>query len=406
MALEGRIKDFGLADIFQLIHLQKKTGMLTVKNEQQKATIFFEEGMVVGADTKDRGPGDRLGELLIKTEKLTNTQLNEALKLQQQHGEKFGKILEEKGWIKKDELIKFLQLQIQETIYRLFLWKEGQYAFEQKNVEYDREYTNPMNTEFILLEGVRRIDEWPMIQKMIPSLDIVFEASPQDKSRIRVRTDAEDDVGKAFGESENSTGDTITLTQAEFQVLGLVDGIKDIRTIVDFTQRGEFETCKLLATLLRSGLIRVKETGQKGAPKAKAAFEATSRLIVDTAKQAVKWTFYLVSAILLVVFVSLAYQYRDNLRSSLNSIIRSSYALKPVQARLELGRVRTLLMMYYLDNHAYPEDLGQLVKGGYLTSEAIQDPWGHPLHYNRSERGYKLMSSGLDETLGTEDDIY
>ncbi len=405
MALEGRIKDFGLADIFQLIHLQKKTGMLTVKNDQQKATILFEEGMVVGAETNDRVPGDRLGELLIKTEKLTNTQLNEALMLQQQHGEKFGEILEEKGWIKKDELIKILQIQVQESIYRLFLWKEGQYAFEQKNVEYDREYINPVNTEFILLEGVRRIDEWPMIQKMIPSLDIVFEACPQDKNKIRVRTDTEDDLRKTLGETADP-GDTITLTQEELQVLDLVDGMKNISAIIDFSQQGEFETCKLLATLLRSGLIRVKETGADSTPKAMAAFEATSRLIVDAAKQAVKWTFYLVSAIMLVVFAVLAYQYRNNIQSSLNSIIRSSYALKPVQARIELGRVRTILMMYYLENHTYPEDLGQLVKEGYLSSEAIQDPWGHPIHYERFATGYKLISGGMDETLGTEDDIY
>ncbi len=405
MALEGRIKDFGLADIFQLIQLQKKTGVLTVKNDQQKAAILFEEGMVVGAETNDREPGDRLGELLIKVEKLSNTQLNEALKLQQQHGEKFGKILEVKGWIKKDELIKILRLQIQESIYRLFFWKEGQYAFEQKNVEYDREYINPVNTEFILMEGVRRIDEWPMIQKIIPSLDIVFEACPQDKNKIRVRTDAEDDLGKALGDTADP-GDAITLTQDELEVLDLVDGMKDIRTIIDFSQRGEFETCKLLATLLRSGLIRANETRAKGAPKTMAAFEATSRLIVGTAKQAVKWAFYLVSVIMLVVFAALAYQYRNNIESSLNSTVRSSYALKPIQARLELGRVRTILMMYYLENHAYPEDMGQLVKGGYLSPEAIQDPWGHPIHYERFATGYRLLSSGLDETLGTEDDIY
>jgi len=405
VALEGRIKDFGLADIFQLIHLQKKTGVLTVKTDQQKATILFEEGMVVGAETDNREPGDRLGELLIKTEKLSNTQLNEALKFQQRHGEKFGKILEEKGWIKKDELIKILQLQIQESIYRLFFWKEGQYAFEQKNVDYDREYTNPVNTEFLLLEGVRRIDEWPMIQKMVPSLDIVFEASPQDRNRIQVRTDAEDDVGKAFGENANP-GNTLTLTQEEFQVLDLVDGIKDIRTIIDFTQRGEFETCKLLATLLRSGLIQIKETAPKSAPKTMMAFEATSRLIFDTAKQAVKWTFYLVSVILLIIFVMLAYRYRSNIQSGLNSLVRSSYALKPIQARQKLGMVSTIMMMYYLENHTYPEDLGQLVKEGYVSSEAIQDPWGHPLRYDRFATGYKLVSSGPDETFGTEDDIY
>jgi hypothetical protein len=67
--------------------------------------------------------------------------------------------------------------------------------------------------------------------------------------------------------------------------------------------------------------------------------------------------------------------------------------------------VRTILMMYFLENHAYPANLNQLVKDGYLSSEAIKDPWGHPLHYERFESGYKLTSSGLDGTFHTDDDI-
>ena len=41
MALEGTIRDFGLPDIFQLIGLQRKTGVLTLKNEKDKVTVTF-----------------------------------------------------------------------------------------------------------------------------------------------------------------------------------------------------------------------------------------------------------------------------------------------------------------------------------------------------------------------------
>jgi Domain of unknown function (DUF4388)/Type II secretion system (T2SS), protein G len=404
MALEGRIKDFGLADIFQLIHLQKKTGVLTVKNEQQKATILFEEGMIVGAETSARRTGDRLGELLMKTQKLTKAQLNEALRLQQQHGEKFGKILEQKGWIKKEELTRILQIQIQEMIGQLFLLQEGDYAFEQKTVEYNREYMSPMNTEFILLEGVRRVDEWPGIKKLIPSLDIVFESSTQDKNKIRVKAEGEN-AGGALGE-EGEGADQNEITQGDFQILDLVDGFKDVKTIIEFTQRGEFETCKTLAMLLRSGLIHVKETGKKDSTKVKTAYESTSRVIGDTVREAVKWTFSALSYIILIALAVLAYGYRENLQVSLNSVIGGYSALKPVQARMELGNLRTILMMYFLENHSYPLSLDQLVSAGYLSSESIQDPWGHPLQYERLATGYKLLSNGEDGRTGTEDDIY
>ena len=406
MALEGRIKDFGLADIFQLIHLQKKTGVLTVKNDRQKVTTLFEEGMVVGADTNDREPGDRMGELLVGTGKLTSAQLHEALKLQQQHGGKFGKILEGKGWIKKEELGKILQLQVQETIFRLFSWEEGHYAFEPKSVDYNREYINPINTEFVLMEGVRRIDEWPMIKKMIPSLDIVFEAALQDAARSQVRSQAGDKAGEmAIETSDSSSSGAIELTQEERQVLGLVDGIKDITTITDFSQRGEFETCKALAGLLRAGLIRVKETGAKGTPKTKAAIGTTSRMLFDTARQAARWAIYLTTTVVLAAFVTLAYQYRHNLLSSMSSAYDGFTEIKSTEARWALGTVRMQLLMYYLENHAYPKDLDTLVQQGYLSSKDILDPWGHALQFKLLDVGYTLSSSGRDESPGTEDYI-
>ena len=36
MALKGTLKDFSLADIFQLIGIQRKTGVLTLKNDEHK----------------------------------------------------------------------------------------------------------------------------------------------------------------------------------------------------------------------------------------------------------------------------------------------------------------------------------------------------------------------------------
>ena len=49
MALQGTIKDFALPDIFQLIGLQKKTGILTLSNDEETVTLKFRIGEVVGA---------------------------------------------------------------------------------------------------------------------------------------------------------------------------------------------------------------------------------------------------------------------------------------------------------------------------------------------------------------------
>src|SRR5262249_7045090 len=135
------------------------------------------------------------------------------------------------------------------------------------------------------------------------------------------------------------------------------------------------------------------------------AIEATSKLIVGTAKQTVKFAFYLVSGVLFIVYAGLAYQHRANLQNSWNSIVSGSDALRPVQTRIQLGRLRTALMMYYLENHIYPADLNELVKREYVPAEEIRDQWGHELHYERLDSGYKIISSGLDGNFKTDDDI-
>ena len=82
MALEGTIKDFGLPDIFQLIGLQRKTGVLTLTSEKDTVSVTFENGMVVMADSSLKRLEDRLGSVLVKQSKLSKERLEEALQTQ------------------------------------------------------------------------------------------------------------------------------------------------------------------------------------------------------------------------------------------------------------------------------------------------------------------------------------
>ena len=95
MALEGTIRDFGLPDIFQLIGLQRKTGLLTLANEkdQESVTVTFENGMVVMADSSARRLEDRLGNVLVKQGKVARERLDEALAVQRQTLQRLGHIL-------------------------------------------------------------------------------------------------------------------------------------------------------------------------------------------------------------------------------------------------------------------------------------------------------------------------
>ena len=93
VALNGTLRDFGLADIFQLIGIQRKTGVLSLKSGDSQVNVSFLSGGVVSADSSERALEDRLGSVLVKSGKVTERQLSDALKTQKVSLQRLGKIL-------------------------------------------------------------------------------------------------------------------------------------------------------------------------------------------------------------------------------------------------------------------------------------------------------------------------
>ena len=90
MALEGTLRDFSLADILQLISLQHKTGLLTVRGSADTVTLGFLDGMMVSAESSAQRLDTRLGTVLVKTRRLTVEALARALEMQAQTLQRLG----------------------------------------------------------------------------------------------------------------------------------------------------------------------------------------------------------------------------------------------------------------------------------------------------------------------------
>src|SRR5881409_3462384 len=237
MALEGTLKDFSLADIFQLIGLQRKTGVLTLRAKDDTVTVTFLDGKVVGADSLSHRLENRLGHVLIRSELLTQDQLNRALEIQKETLQRLGFILVHYGIISVDELKQAIQLQILQIVFRLFRWKDGDYHFSQETtIEYDRDYVVPVSAESILMEGARMIDEWPIIEKRIRSYDMVFRKKLTDQE-IVVSEEADevdfDDQPSPGRRRRAPIGDKIRISAEEKQIYTLVDGTQSVGDILE-----------------------------------------------------------------------------------------------------------------------------------------------------------------------------
>src|SRR6184192_1555127 len=93
MALSGTLKDFGIADILQLIGHQTKTGKLVLKNGPEEVDVLFVEGNVVFASDHARQKESLLGSMLLRAELLNDEKLEEALGVQKRSLKRLGDVL-------------------------------------------------------------------------------------------------------------------------------------------------------------------------------------------------------------------------------------------------------------------------------------------------------------------------
>lgn len=391
MALSGSIKDFGLPDIFQLIGLQRKTGTLTLKRDAEQVTVVFENGMVVASDTVGKRIEDKLGHVLVKTGRLTRERLDEALAVQKQTLQRLGHVLVQTGALSPKDLKAALAVQVQQTLFRLFRWKEGEYNFDSTDsVDYDRDNTNPMSADFILMEGIRMVDEWPIIEKKIPSMDLVFKSAVD--SRLVELSGGSDDGGldEMFAGMGGDGGkgaagpaaSKIKLTPDEHRVYQHVDGSNTVQQVVDSVGALEFEVCRTLFDLLNRNIIA--PAGKGAARGAEAAAEASA------ASPALGYVALAAAMLLTLAAVGLH-------RGAAFGVIGLPSALTPPLAALELDATRTRLTRvdqairaFALGTGAPPASLDDLVTAGLVDARHLRATDGRAFVYAPVEGGFTL----------------
>ncbi len=90
-------------------------------------SIYLLEGRIVSATSNQKD--DRLGDVLVRAGKLSTTLYENAGEEMRRAGKRLGAVLVQSGALTPHQLFEGLNLQVQEIIYSLFLWEEGQYEF-------------------------------------------------------------------------------------------------------------------------------------------------------------------------------------------------------------------------------------------------------------------------------------
>jgi len=178
MTFQGSLKELHLPDVIQLVSVSGKSGVFVLSYEGEDGLIYLENGRIVHAV---------LGEI-----------------------------------------------QGEEAVYTLATWGDGSFRFYPE--EESPAHTITKSNTNLLMEAARRLDEWRVLSKRIPSLDSVPK----------------------FKVPEGKQGQ-INLNTQEWRILSKIDGEKSIQDIAREIQFSTFEVAKLLYGLVTMGLITLEE---------------------------------------------------------------------------------------------------------------------------------------------------
>ena len=178
MAFQGSLKELPLPDIIQLVSVSGKTGVFSLRRDgEADGEIYLRSGQIVHAHI-----GDLIGE---------------------------------------------------DAVYELAIWPEGEFVFTQ-GTETDKTTIQKSNTN-LLMEAARRIDEWQVLSKKIPSTRLV----------------------PVFTNLAATT--SVSLTPQEWSLICKIDERRSIEEIAIGLAMSPFEVCKLLYGLITSGLVTLHE---------------------------------------------------------------------------------------------------------------------------------------------------
>jgi hypothetical protein len=377
LALQGTLEDFPIADIFQLIGQQRKTGILVLNSDPEEVRVFFHEGRIFRAQPVDRKKTDLLGDMLVRAKLINVHQLEEALEAQKTNLKRIGEILVDAEALDRETVQKVATLQTCETVYALFNWKSGTYRFDPGKLEIATDLPDPIPAENVLMEGFRRVDEWPMILKNVPSLDIVFERVVDlDLPGAGLKKKKKD---KYIGDNERA-------------VYEFVDGRRTTQEVVDQALLGEFEACKALWNLMNAGAVRKAGAGT-GVHEAEE--EEIMAVLPGMFFRGVVGAVFTLVVVILVggAVLGLMQVTEEGGAAGAGQRPLVDEGCKLLVAEAQRARITRALEAYAFRHSEYPEQLEALLEESDLDEEDLAYPWSSPYVYERDERrGFFLLN--------------
>ena len=231
MGITGNLKTMVLSELLQWLSLGVKTGTLQVQGREVEKRIFFQDGKIASSSSSD--PREYLGHFLVSHGYITEEELKMAMEVQEESSILLGKILVMINAISEKDLLELMRRKAEESIYDIFQWSEGEFEFVDNALPEQKMVPLALDVTGIIMEGLRRLDEWRRIRERIPSLAAV----PRITKPVHLDK----------------------LTEQEKLVIPYVNGQRSLEDIAVQTHNSEFAVARMVFEGLRNGTMALED---------------------------------------------------------------------------------------------------------------------------------------------------
>ena len=233
--MSGDIGAVALAEILQILQMQRQTGVLRVMNNRTTVAIYIRQGLIDLVQGRGASEEYRLGRYFIERGLVTRDQV-EAVVRSRPPGQLIGEALVGAGLVSLDDLTDALSRQSSELTYDVLRWSFGRFSFTREPFSVEAEAGKlGLGISGLVLEGFRRVDEWRLMEGTINFDQVVVV----DQVML-------DGVGSG------------KLTRSEQLLLSAVDGARSVSEVVRESSVGSFDALKIIYQFLQSRILRTR----------------------------------------------------------------------------------------------------------------------------------------------------
>ncbi|MCJ7550345.1 MAG: DUF4388 domain-containing protein [Anaerolineae bacterium] len=232
MALRGKLEDFGITQLLNLINLARKTGTLYVAGSEEEACLCFREGKLIHVSMT--GVDDYLPVILQRAGIFTEDHVRMIqTNMPGKPDQDIAKVLITSGHLKQQVLLRHVREHIRDLVFQVFSWNQGTFRFEPSELPVQGRITASIALENVIMEGSRRLKEWETLSDELPDLSIALKFAERPTTPLR----------------------DINLSVEEWRVISFINPRNTIQQIANYNNMDELQIRKIVYSLLQAGLV-------------------------------------------------------------------------------------------------------------------------------------------------------